>query len=161
MTLHEVIKTRTNIKKELKLLREKFEKEEKQLNKKINNLNKLYYLGTSIDSVDIEKVQLAESLIEFQGDPTGKNIHLRAISKIANDPNWLKSNYLGNKRYDSYYQECNCKIGMGPSHGTICDRIELLRDVRTRNLTDEEKDACIYYLSNIEKIQEIIDTKTI
>ena len=65
----------------------------------------------------------------------------------------MKKQYFGNKRYSGYYQESSHSYGMGPSHGSIVDEVGLKQDARKRDLTDEEKDACIYYLKNYTAIK--------
>jgi hypothetical protein len=45
---------------------------------------------------------------------------------------------------------------MGPRHGHIIFSIGLKRDVRNRDpqlLTDEEREACVYLLTNLEQVQ--------
>lgn len=66
----------------------------------------------------------------------------------------LKYEYFGTKSYARWYgQRCDCEYGYGPRHGSIIFKIGLREDARSRDLTDAEKDAAIYYLMNIEKIQ--------
>lgn len=67
-----------------------------------------------------------------------------AIIDIANGCKYLKSRYFGNKRYSGFYQRCDSKYGSGPRHGSTVDRIGLKNP--STELTDDEKDACIYYL---------------
>tara|TARA_R100000781_G_scaffold109216_1_gene74087 strand:+ start:3102 stop:3593 length:492 start_codon:yes stop_codon:yes gene_type:complete len=155
-SLSQIIKEKTDLGKELAIFRQETEKKEKVLLSQIRELERLEKLGTSIDSnIDLNKLQLAESVLIVSGNPVGKNIHHRAISRMANNPDSLKREFIGNKRYEGYYQECDCEYGYGPRHGSIVDRIGLNNSARNRDLTEEEKDACIYYLTNIEKIQEL------
>lgn len=155
-SLSQIIKEKMEYGKELAILRKETEEKEKTLLSKIRELERLEKLGTTIDSnVDLNKIQLAESVLIVSGNPVGKNINRRAISKIANDPDYLKRYFIGNKRYEGFYQECDWEYGYGPRHGSIVDKIGLTNDARKRDLTEEEKDACIYYLTNIEKIQEL------
>ena len=47
---------------------------------------------------------------------------------------------------------------MGPAHGSICFQVGIVRDVRENrkqsDLTPEEVEASIYYLTNIHRVQE-------
>lgn len=156
--LHEIIKEKSEALNDLKILRDGFVKNEKLLLSKIKELKRLEKLGTLTDvKIDLDKIQIAENILRIGGNPTGKNLHLRAIEKIANNPEYLQRNYIGNKSYEAFYQECNCEYGYGPRHGSIVDRIEISTNARKNGMTDDEKDACIYYLTNIEKIKKLSD----
>lgn len=158
--LYETVKKRNEKEKELKLEKEKFQKIEKQLKDEIEELKR--HEGLEQNNIDLDKVKLAESVILVQGNPYGetsdvtkfkrKPIVEHAIIDIANGCPYLKRQFYGNKRYEGFYQRTDCDYGMGPRHGSIVDRIEL--KVRDRELTDDEKDACIYYLKNYQKIKQ-------
>lgn len=151
--LHEIIKEKTELTKELSELRVAFEKNADMLKSKISDLERLEKIGTSIDAkLDLEKIQIAESVLIIGGNPIGKNINRRAILKIANNPEYLQTNFIGNKRYEGFYQECDCEYGYGPRHGNIVDRIGLKSNARSNGISEEQRDACIYYLTNIKQI---------
>lgn len=65
---------------------------------------------------------------------------------------------FGTKNYDRWSgQRCDCEYGYGPSHGSICFSIGLHPEVRKREektLTADEMEAVIYYLTNLERVQE-------
>lgn len=155
LPLNQIIKNKIDIQKELKDLKEHFEEKEKILKGKYSNMERLERLA--LENNDINKIQIAESVIYCTGNVSeivdGKSLIQRAIQDFANDCKELKQRYFGNKRYSGYYQNSNHTYYMGPSHGSIVDELGLKKSVRDRKLSDEEKDACIYYLSNYSKIK--------
>ena len=69
----------------------------------------------------------------------------------------LKTEYQGTKSYDRWHgQWISCRYGFGPSHGSVIFSIGLTEEARKRegSLTDDEIEACLYYLNNLERIQE-------
>lgn len=67
----------------------------------------------------------------------------------------LRREYFGTKSYDRWHgQRSDHSYGMGPTHGSMIFRIGLTPEARTRDLTEEERDAAIYYLLNLEAIQK-------
>ena len=157
--LHEIVSERSQLKKDLVILREGFERNEKLLMKKIDDLDRLQKLATSTShGFDLEKIQLAESIMYIKGNPLGKMLNLWAVSILANNPGYFQSEYVGNKRYSGYYQESDHSYGMGPKHGNIVDEIGIRENVRGKSLSNGQRDACIYYLINIEKIRDVEKT---
>lgn len=81
-----------------------------------------------------------------------------AIQQILKGGGTLFEEYYGTKNYDRWHgQGSNHPYWAGPSHGSIIFEIGLTKPVRARTektLTEEEINACIYYLRNLEKIQE-------
>lgn len=81
-----------------------------------------------------------------------------AIQRILNGGGEMFNEYSGTKSYDRWHgQHSNHPYGMGPRHGSIIFQIGFTRPVRAREekkLTEEEINACVYYLRNIERIQE-------
>lgn len=152
MKLHELVSQRTVLNKELSDLDAAHYKSRDILIKNIKALSTIISVGTA--GYDVEKVQLAESLLYISGNVwnscEGRVLSQVAIEDIAADCPRLSKQYFGNKKYDRFYQQCDCEYGMGPSHGGIVESISL-KD-RHHTMTSEEKDACIYYLSNIEQI---------
>lgn len=155
--LHEIVKEKTSLQQELNKLTEKFEEKKKELMKGILKMDRLERI--SLTGADISKVQIAETILYVEGNIYGntdnmhkfyeKHIAVEAINDIANGCEKLKKEYFGNKEYSGFYQRCDCSYGMGPTHGGIVDRIGLINP--KRKLTDDEKDACIYYLGNYNK----------
>ena len=159
--LHEIVKEKDGKQNELSELIKNFEKAKSNLQRQIESLKELEKLA--VENKDIEKIQIARGIILVSGNPYGKTSDVTkfgnptiaecAIIDIANDCPHLRRMYFGNKVYEAFYQRCDCEYGYGPSHGGIVDRIEL-RDLK-RKLSDDEKDACIYFLKNYSKIQAI------
>jgi hypothetical protein len=156
--LFEIVAERNQKQIELASLRKEFEAKEKSLSNEIQSLLKLE--NTAENGFDVIKIQLAESVLAIGGNPYGntdgggKKLAERAIIDIANNTQFMRKQYFGNKRYSGYYQESSHSYGMGPSHGSIVDEVGLKQDARKRDLTDEEKDASIYYLKNYTAIKE-------
>lgn len=157
--LFEIVAERNSKSIELSKLRTEFQREEKRLSDEIQSLLKLE--NTAESGFDVVKIQLAESCLQICGNPYGnadrgnsKLLAERAIIDIANNTEFMRKQYFGNKRYSGYYQESSHSYGMGPSHGSVVDEVGLKQDARKRDLTDDEKDACIYYLKNYTAIKE-------
>ncbi len=156
--LFEIVKERDDLQKALKELVDSFGKSKEDLEYKISELERIEEVAEN--GIDIDKIQIAESVIFVSGNPYGKTsdvtqfhnpcIAEKAIIDIANGCKFLKTNFFGNKTYESFYQGCSCEYGFGPKHGSIVDRIELRNP--KKELSDNEKDACIYYLKNYENI---------
>lgn len=156
--LFEIVAERNQKQIDLSELRKEFQTKEKSLTNEIESLLKLE--NTAESGFDVVKIQLAESILSVCGNPYGnsdgggKKLAERAVIDIANNTSFMRKQYFGNKRYSGYYQESSHSYGMGPSHGSIVDEVGLKQDARKRDLTDEEKDACIYYLKNYTAIKE-------
>lgn len=75
----------------------------------------------------------------------------------------LKYEFFGTKNYSCWVgQREDCKYGYSPRHGSTCFKIGLkdsFRGSAARDLTDDEREAAIYYLINIEEIQNSAATK--
>ena len=156
--LFEIVKERNEKSIELSKLQSDFQKEEKRLKAEIQHL--LSFENTAESGFDVIKIQLAESVLYVHGNPYGitdgggANLANRAIIDIANDNCHMKDRYFGNKTYSGYYQESSHSYGMGPGYGGIVDEVGLNKEAIKRDLTNDEKDACIYYLKNYPKIKE-------
>lgn len=158
--LHEIVKERYETQLILSKAKKEFQDLEKLLSSKISDLSTLENIGEA--GLNLSLVQLAETVMYIRGNPFGITddggsylISSAAINDIANNCEHLKKEYYGNKTYSGYYQRCDCRYGYGPSHGGICDEIGLQDAARKRDLTDDEKDACIYYIKNYKKIKEL------
>lgn len=156
--LFEIVAERNQKQIELSQLRKEFQSKEKSLIDEIENFLRLE--NTAEGGFDVVKIQLAESVLYVGGNPygnadgvQGKKLAERAIIDIASNTPFMRERYFGNKRYSGYYQESSHSYGMGPTHGSIVDEVGLKQDARKRDLTDEEKDACIYYLKNYTAIK--------
>lgn len=104
--------------------------------------------------LDPDRMALGRRILDVSGNPwartdgcaSGDTIAEAAIRDIANGCPRLRETFFGNKRYEGFYQRCDCRYGYCPVHGSIVDEVGLSRDYRDRTLTDEEADAAIYYL---------------
>lgn len=156
--LFEIVAERNEKSIQLEKLRKEFYYKEKLLSSEIESLLKLE--NTAEKGFDVVKIQTAESVLSVCGNPYGnadgggKKLAERAIIDIANNTQSMRKMYYGNKRYSGYYQESSHSYGMGPTHGSIVDEVGLKQEARKRDLTDDEKDACIYYLKNYVAIKE-------
>ena len=155
MKLFEIVKERSDAQKRLSIMIAEHEKAKSKLESSIWELRALESIGK--EGLDLDKVQLAETLLRVEGDPYGETsskygtIAEAAIIDIAEGCQHLKTKYFGNKEYSGYYQREDHKYGYGPRHGSIVDRIGLVNS--SYELSDNEKDACIYYLKNYNKIK--------
>ena len=163
MTLHELIIQEESIKEQLKNVKLKFDKTYSDLRSALQKAQiKVRMLKNNLN---VEILIRAKELIQIEGNPYaqtddvmkhGSNtIAQDAIIDIAQDAPKLKMGYFGNKKYEGFYQRSDHDYSFGPAHGSIVDGIYLR--VRDRKLTDQEKDDCIYYLLNYEKIKSILD----
>ena len=114
--------------------------------------------------IDTHKVLLAEHIVyvteyskggEERDSARTDAIHWFATHGPERVPyHDLRSQYFGTKSYDRWHgQRSDHSYGMGPRHGSIIFRIELLPEPRKRTLTADEIEAAIYYLTNLERIQ--------
>jgi hypothetical protein len=114
--------------------------------------------------LDTVQIQLAETVMYVRGEYSRAgeekgSAKADAIKWFATgkSPAYLslKSGYFGTKSYDRWNgQRCDCEYGMGPRHGSIIFEIGLKADARKRDLTDAEREACAYYLLNLECVQQ-------
>lgn len=133
----------------------------------ISNLRREINLQGSV--LDLDKIHLAESLLEIRGyfgEGEGEKISVvdDAIKQLATNiairPVYsdLWETFFGTKNLRSYRsQRCDCKYGFGPRHGSINFSVGLKSSVRSRKpqtLSDEEREACIYYLTKLESIEK-------
>ena len=127
-------------------------------------------LASAEQGLDLEKVRLAKTVVyvngsyDRAGDDRASVIH-DAIRQLATgEPirqfyGDLWSHYFGTKNYDRWCgQRSDHQYGYGPGHGSIVFRVGVIDNVRkTRtqaDLTAEEIEAAIYYLTNIKRVQD-------
>lgn len=127
-------------------------------------------LASAEQGLDLEKVRLGKTVVYVHGsyDHAGEDrasvIH-DAIRQLATgEPirqfyGDLWSHYFGTKNYDRWSgQRSDHQYGYGPGHGSICFRVGIIEDVRKArtqaDLTAEEIEAAIYYLTNIKRVQD-------
>lgn len=112
--------------------------------------------------LDRDKIELAESVMRVSrfsnGGDEKEGARQDAIKWFATGKGGyqsLREGFYGTKNYDRWSgQRCDCEYGMGPRHGSICFSIGLTSEARRRDLTEDEKEACIYYLLNLAAIQD-------
>ncbi len=127
-------------------------------------------LASAEQGLDLEKVRLAKTVVyvngsyDRAGDDRASVIH-DAIRQLATgEPvrevyGDLWQRYFGTKSYDRWHgQRSDHPYFMGPGHGSIIFEVGLVKSVReTRtqaDLTAEEVEAAIYYLTNIKRVQD-------
>lgn len=133
-------------------------KESARFNKLIASENRAARLLA--EGLNLNIISLAESILAVGkyangGDERGSVIR-DAIAWFAGTGGRgnLKIEYFGTKQYDRWYgQRSDHGYGYSPKHGSIIFSVALRDDARHRELTPEEREAAIYYLMNLEKIQ--------
>ena len=116
-------------------------------------------------NLDLTQIALAESVMYVRGDfkSAGEDreacrtqaVHWFATGESRGHYGDLRHEYFGTKDYDRWHgQSSDHEYGYGPRHGSIIFCIGLCADARQRNLTDAEKEACVYYLLNLTMIQK-------
>ncbi len=113
-----------------------------------------------LNGYDLDKIKKAESVMcvtKYSGEgdqPSCIQDMIKWLSGVKTGCNQDPPRvYYGTKNYDGWSsQRCDCEWGYGPRHGSINFRVGLNRNLN-RELTDEEKCACIYYLENVKQIQ--------
>lgn len=124
-------------------------------------------IGLQSASLDEAKIATAETLISISGlysdgGTDRASCVADAIKQLATGAALgpykdLWHNYFGTKRYDGWYgQRSDHPYGYGPKHGSIIFRVGVKDGLRKAqaDLTADEVEACIYYLSNLERIQQ-------
>lgn len=139
--------------------------EEERLRNEIRKRQEILKLTEA--GIDFEKVKLARTVI-YAGDYSqGGTDRASCVSdaikqlstgmKVGCSGLWYE--YFGTKNYDRWNgQRSDHSYGYGPRHGSICFAIGLNHEVRGRDpkvLTDEETEAAIYFLLNLERIQAV------
>lgn len=113
-----------------------------------------------IEGLDAAKIELAEHVIYVSGDygRAGQDragCREEAIQALLAGGGRLRTEYCGTKNYDGWRgQGSNHAYGMGPRHGSIVFAIGLQPHARARDLGADEIDAAVYYLRNLERIQD-------
>lgn len=117
----------------------------------------------AVSCFDAGKILLAEHVIDVHGlyVKAGEDRAAQreaAIADILAGGVKLKGEYFGTKDYAHWHgQSSNHPYGYGPKHGSVIFSIGLTEPVRRRDttppLTEEEIEAAVYYLRNLEGIQ--------
>jgi hypothetical protein len=147
--LHEAIKHRSALHKEYKEKDEQLQMEITGLNLHINQLKA---------GLNLETIAAAEKVIYVRGKANSAQrlISIKeAKDAIITGEEKFRSGFKGVKVYASFgEQNCNLEYGYGPKHGTMVFEVGLL--IRDRLLTDDEAECALYYLENIQAIQEAV-----
>lgn len=166
MSLIEITNRIEAFKTELADKTKAFETERDSLRKRIDALMKERQIVN--DGLDLNQIQIAEECMIFQGNPgevrhgaysdqdrssvRGKAIQ-DAIRIIASTDDPFRKEYIGVKNYSGFGdQREDHSNGMGPRHGSIVFSIR--RRAFDGTLTEEQRNACIYYLMNWQKIYQ-------
>lgn len=123
-------------------------------------------VSTASAGLDLAKIAEAESILEVRGKyaTAGQDrasVLRDAVAQIATGEKCGYSDLwevnFGTKDYSGWHgQRSDHTPFCGPRHGSIIFSIGLHQEVRNRaprQLTDAERDACVYYLENLEAIQ--------
>lgn len=149
------------LKNEIDILRSEYNKTLKEKQTKLDNLQtklNLAYAGVNVDYLDIAKKILYVEGLKYC--KTGESPH--AVSKAINDVmdgfKLLRREYFGAKNYAQWEcQSITCRYGYGPTHGSVVFRIGMTDIARKRkDFTDEEIDACLYYLRHLDQIKNLV-----
>lgn len=119
--------------------------------------------------IDFEKVALAKTIvyatIYANGGKERASCVQDAIQQLATGtpirPKYgdLFNVSFSTKNYAHWIgQRSDCTYGMSPRHGSICFEVGLTEEARKRGYDDftaDEIEAAIYYLNNLERIQDV------
>ncbi len=166
MDLQKLSQQRINLEANLLIMREHFISWSEKMQKNLVEVNRLISIETS--GMDLDKVLLAESVMDFgqyaRGGDERQSVVDDAIKQLSTGQpirqefSDLWVTYFGTKNYAHWSgQRSDHSYGCGPRHGSTCFSVGLKRDIRKRDpqqLTELEIEACLYYLMNIQKIQE-------
>lgn len=150
MDLVKIEKSLSEIKQKQIEFHNEFKKKDTEFEQEIAELQRLKKLG--LNNIDLNKIAIAESILGFDRGFKRKHVNTikKAIDDVTNNFEILRKEYLGIKDYDRFSnQEIQCRYGYGPKHGYTVFSIGLKRNILQKEFTDEEKDACIYYLNHL------------
>jgi len=148
------------------------------LQRELNNLNAIYkrksdelmadlqatrtLISQSASGLDVEKIALAETVLYTtaysKGGEDRASARQDAIDQLAlHGGGQLWDEFYGTKAYAHWYgQRSDHRYGLGPKHGSVVFQIGLTQAARQRvpqELTAQEIEAAVYYLTNLERIQ--------
>lgn len=164
MNLAEAVNQQTQARADLEALRETSKREEDRLQALIRQAGEVLMLSAS--GLDLSKIELAERIITVTDYSRGGDARASCIQDAmrqfasgaalsAYKDLWRY--YFGTKAYDRWHgQREDHEYGFGPRHGSTIFSVRLTADARNRkqsDLTAEEVEAVLHYLTNIEKIQ--------
>lgn len=132
-----------------------------KLNNELNKLEtelKMKYEGIQVDYINIAKEVLRVEGINRYGEGETREMTEKAIQDILDGFKRLDREYFGCKDYDRWScQGVTCEYGYAPRHGSIVFRIGLTSkyERKTDQITEEQVNACLYYLRHLEQIKKI------
>lgn len=150
---------RAKLQTELTARRKEFEDWEKVAQAKVSVWNEVIQQHKS--GLDASKVALARTVLLVGGKYA--NAGAERGSVISDAISWfatgkapcyyqLTSANYGTKNYDRWQGQRSDHEWGGPSHGSLVFQIGL-KD-RKAEITDEQREACLYFLSNIVEIEQ-------
>lgn len=117
----------------------------KEERRELERLKVIYMQG-----VDMAKILISERCLEFKSgfNRFNENIINMAINDISLKRDEMREEYFGIKDYAHFRgQEVQCKYNYGPKHGHVVFRVGLTPSAIKNGLSDEERNACLYYLN--------------
>ena len=102
---------------------------------------------------DSDRIERAKGLVRVGAVNTRKRQECvdRFVKYLTENPKWLESNYCGVKVYSGFgEQHEDHQLGYGPRHGSIVFRVDMIKP----SFSESEREDVLWYLLNIEKIQE-------
>lgn len=159
-SISKIIKERLALEAELKAMTESFERRKNELTQQIGKCKEQEQIVSS--GLDLEKIELGKKVLYVYGNPykrcqdtksDGSNTLAKlAIADILDGCKHLRKEYFGQKRYEGYHQRRDHPYGLGPSHGSIVEEVGLRN--REKELSDEEVEAAVYYLTVWQQLPE-------
>lgn len=159
-SISKIIKERLALEAELKAMTESFERRKKEITQQISQHKEQEQIVSS--GLDLEKIELGKKVLYVYGNPyercqdtkfDGSNTLAKlAIADILDGCKHLRKEYFGQKRYEGYHQRSDHPYYCGPSHGSIVEEVGLRN--REKELSDEEVEAAVYYLTVWQQLPE-------
>ena len=134
-----------------------FESEQNDMAKRLYKMRR----NLAVDAVGLDrhKIDMARDVLEIRGSFIGGgdarlSVVNDAISVLLDGTSDLRRKYFGTKSYDRWHgQRCDCEYGFGPKHGSIIFYVGLRPKWREVNLSSIQIEACVYFLTCIEAIE--------
>lgn len=163
MSLEQTILTIQRLEEQLATVEKRYSEEKQSISLAIRNTrNELKSLEAGLD---VGKIKLAKTLMYVAGDygPAGddRSVVKEAIEDVTQGFVKLRTEYLATKNYDRFYHQATSHTyGYGPRHGSVVFEIGLHSSTRSRlssrnTLTEQEREAMLYYLVHIDEIKRI------
>lgn len=129
------------------------------LRAEIGELERLYNLA--VNNIDVEAILKAESVLSIgviKDFPSGDDLScvedaIKYMAGTLEITSWndMKNTTYSTKNYSGWYhQREDHQYGYGPRHGSTVFSIGLKPEYRTAELTQEQRNACIYMLESLK-----------